>query len=153
MFQGYSADGTKKERTGWRDHTLSARHRDWGFNCPATDVDWIFIEYDNKRPIAIVEYKDFRATIDLKEANYAATADLANNYRPKNGVVGLPYLISRYWSDMWAFQVKPLNANAAEWFQSNEMLSERKYVTRLYAMRRRVVPPDIFNALGTEVPT
>jgi len=32
---------TAHERTGFRDEALSRRHREWGINCPAVDVDWL----------------------------------------------------------------------------------------------------------------
>jgi hypothetical protein len=79
----------KPERSNWRDPelfprinkglgissgwetALSLRHRDWGWNCPAVDIDFIlvsgdndpveggmiFVEYTNHVAVAIVEYK------------------------------------------------------------------------------------------------
>lgn len=32
---------TAQERTGWRDEEISARHRIWGVNCPAVDLDFL----------------------------------------------------------------------------------------------------------------
>ena len=29
----------RQERSGWRDMRLSERHRRWGWNCPAVDLD------------------------------------------------------------------------------------------------------------------
>ena len=46
----------KEERSGWRDEMLSQRHRDWGFNCPAIDIDFLLIEYNSAKVKALVEY-------------------------------------------------------------------------------------------------
>lgn len=45
------------ERSGWRDMELSGRHRIWGFNCPAVDLDFLMVEYNLGIAIAVVEYK------------------------------------------------------------------------------------------------
>ena len=31
----------RAERTHWRDEALSERHRLWGYDCPAVDVDFL----------------------------------------------------------------------------------------------------------------
>jgi hypothetical protein len=38
----------------WRDEAISQRHRLWGFNCPAVDIDFLMIEYDQGKPAACV---------------------------------------------------------------------------------------------------
>jgi hypothetical protein len=43
----------RPERTRWRDEALSARHRKWGFHCPAVDLDLILCEYDTAHVAAI----------------------------------------------------------------------------------------------------
>ena len=52
---------SSKERTGWRDQALSERHRAWGWDCPALDMDFVMIEYDNGKATALVEYKHEQA--------------------------------------------------------------------------------------------
>jgi hypothetical protein len=44
----------KKERSGWRDLELSGRHRRWGWDCPAVDLDFLFLEYDKGKAVALV---------------------------------------------------------------------------------------------------
>jgi len=46
----------RPERTGWRDLELSKRHRQWGWDCPGIDLDFLFLEYDRGKAVAIVEY-------------------------------------------------------------------------------------------------
>ena len=33
----------RPERTGWRDEKLSQRHRMWGWDCPAVDIDFLLL--------------------------------------------------------------------------------------------------------------
>ena len=53
------------ERTGSRHSELSARHREWGVECPATDIDCI-VEIARGKPAAIIEYK--RSNADLEQS-------------------------------------------------------------------------------------
>ncbi len=34
----------RQERTGWRDEKISQRHREWGYNCPAVDLDFEVVD-------------------------------------------------------------------------------------------------------------
>ena len=59
----------KQERTNWRDEALSQRHRQWGWNCPGLDLDFVFLEYDKGRAVAVVEYKTktrHRSTLPIR---------------------------------------------------------------------------------------
>ena len=88
----------RAERTEWRDLDLSKRHRAWGFNCPAVDLDFLMVEYNLGKAVAIVEYKHFRARWpNLQHPTYRALADLADNY---NGLAGgLPFFVVFYWPE------------------------------------------------------
>ena len=149
MPQNWSPDGTRQERTGWRDAGISARHRVWGFNCPAVDLDFLVVEYNVGKPVGIIEYKHFRARDPvLSHATYRALGALADGY--KDGP--LPLMVAFYWPDIWAFQVLPVNTAAKGAFALNEVLSERDFVMRLYRMRRRVLAKELADKLSTELP-
>ena len=47
----------KAENTFWRDGALSLRHKKWGYDLPALDMDFLMIEYDHGIPVALIEYK------------------------------------------------------------------------------------------------
>jgi hypothetical protein len=146
MSQAYSADGTRQERTGWRDQEISARHREWGFDCPAVDVDFLAVEYNFGKPVALVEYKRFTAEQpNTKHPTYRALHELAQ-------LAGLPFFISFYWPDIWAFKVCPMNDAAHQYFKQDEMLTEYEYVTRLYRMRRNVLKKQLESVLHRELP-
>src|ERR1700676_3377212 len=102
---------TGKERSGWRDQEISARHRDWGTDCPAVDIDFFLTEYNHGKPVALIEYKLYTVdTVDVSKPSYQALIDLANNYGGKGGP--LPALLVFYWPVEWAFCVHPLNESA-----------------------------------------
>ncbi len=143
-----SADPTwsRPERTGWRDQEISARHRTWGFNCPAVDLDFLMVEYNMGKPVALVEYKHFRANRpNVQHATYRALLDLAN-------ASAVPFYLAFYWPDIWAFEILPINDLAFTWFRDGETLSERRYVERMYQMRGRLVELAVIARLRDELP-
>ena len=134
---------TSWERTGWRDREISSRHRRWGFECPAVDVDFLLIEYHRAEPVAIVEYKHYRAARpQLSQPSYRALLALAER-APK-----LPFLIARYWPDTWAFEVTSVNNCAQKLFGPLCRLSERQYVTALHALRSAPVHERVLRHLN-----
>ena len=144
----------RQERTGWRDAEISARHREWGFNCPAVDLDFLMVEYNLGKPVGLVEYKHFMASEpNLLHPTYRAIVDLGDNYRPDDGRdAGLPVLIAFYWPDVWAFRVHPLNDSARRWFTDGAVISEREFVTRLYAVRAYTVSTSVLAKLNDDLP-
>ena len=137
------------ERTGWRDQKLSERHRDWGFNCPAVDLDFLMVEYNVGLPVAVVEYKHHMARMpDFNHPTYRALRDLADGY--KGG--GLPFMVAFYWPEVWAFRVIPANEVSRKWFEPCEALTERDFVTRLYRMRAMTIRREVLDRLNTWYP-
>jgi hypothetical protein len=147
-MQQWWPDGVRQERSGWRDEAISARHRHWGFNCPAVDIDFLVVEYNLGVPVALIEFKHHLADPpDIKHASYRAYLDLADNR-----ATPLPFLIVRYWPDIWAFEVTPINEMAKQHFTPGERLCEREFVIRLYRLRRLAVTQHLEGALHTELP-
>jgi ketosteroid isomerase-like protein len=134
------------ERSGWRDLELSQRHRNWGFNAPAVDIDY-FLAYDNGKAAAIIEYKHARAKgQDLTSRNYQAFVDVANR-------AGIPAFSARYYPPIFWFRVTPLNLRAAEFVNKDfQDMSELRYVELYYRLRKSVITPDIAAALCDELP-
>lgn len=136
----------RQERTGWRDEEISLRHRKWGFNCPAVDLDWVVVEYNSARLVAFVEYKHYRArNPNLTHPTYVALQRAADD-------LGLPFFVSFYWPETWAFLVKPVNDIAVTHFGNPEPFSERGYVRRLYKFRNLAITDHILAPLNTELP-
>jgi hypothetical protein len=130
-----------KERTGWRCEKISRRHREWGYNCPAVDLDFMVAEYNYGKPVALIEYKDKQAQpANVDHPTYKALIDLADGY--KGG--SLPCLIAVYCSENWWFNVYPLN-DAAKNFYSHvigKTISEQRFVRSLYLLRKKVLTDE-----------
>lgn len=148
-MSGRSHDGTRLERTGWRDAAISSRHREWGFNCPAVDLDFLVAEYNIGKPVALVEYKHHGAKTPVYDhPTYRALADLADNYAPNP----LPFIVAFYWPDVWAFRITPVNAVARSFFENGLLLTEREYVRVLYRLRRLTLSRELEAMLNNILP-
>jgi hypothetical protein len=55
----------RPSRRPWRDLRLNERHRDWGRDCPAVNLD--FVEFDNFYPIALMEAKCVDPVAGIRE--------------------------------------------------------------------------------------
>lgn len=131
------------ERTGWRDMNLSERHRLWGWDCPAVDLDFLFLEYDRGKAVALVEYKHERAKPQMPiHPTYQAMKDLADR-------AGVPFFACRYKGDFSEFLVVPLNENARRILPLRTPMSEAGWVSFLYKVRGREVPKGIVESLMT----
>lgn len=138
-----------EERTGWRDLSFLRRHRDWGWDCPALDID--FLEYDHKLAVALVEYK-MRPNLqtcttpqetDKGYANIAALINLGNR-------ASLPVFLVFY-KHKWNFVVTPLNHYAAQTQPPKGIISELQYVQFLYQLRGRHLPDEITAKLKGDI--
>lgn len=131
----------RKERTGWRDLGLSERHRVWGWDLPAVDLDFLFLEYDKGKAVALVEYKHEKAPMQNSgHPTYQAMADLANRAE-------IPFFGSRYKRDFSEFIVTPLNSFCAAHLGVRMSMTEAEWVTFLYRVRGREIPADVMEAL------
>ena len=127
----------KPERSGWRDLDFSEHHRKWGWDCPAVDIDFLMIEYDKAKPIALVEYKHQQAKqADPKTTSYRAIKALAN-------IAHIPFFGVRYSYDFKQFTVARINYRAEQLLATRQIMSEFEYVEFLYRLRGRKVPDDI----------
>jgi hypothetical protein len=121
------------ERTGWRCQDISKRHREWGLNCPAVDLDFVMVEYNHGLPVALVEYKHKSARIETQHPTYNALRALADGYKLRP----LPFFIAQYCPEQWWFRVVPLNDAAARHFpEDRRELSEQRFVRGIYRLRK-----------------
>lgn len=135
----------RKERTEWRDLALSARHRKWGWDCPATDIDFLFLEYDYGKAVALVEYKHERAKLQKpSHPSFRALSDLGTR-------AGIPVIAVRYANDFSWWKVIPLNEKAKEWLPERKTMIEHEWVTFLYNLRGRELPEELFDGIELKV--
>lgn len=119
------------ERTGFRDEWISERHRQWGFNCPAKDIDFLLAEYDRGEPRALIEYK---------HKNASAASINSNEHSPIRWMAdkcGIPFAVVVYDDEAVLFRCIPKNTHAIGIFKSSVWLSETDYVAKLYELRGR----------------
>jgi hypothetical protein len=135
----------RAERTGWRDEALSGRHRRWGWDCPAVDLDFLFLEYDHGKASAIVEYKNEHAAPQYaSHPTYRAMIDLGDR-------AGVPVIACRYSDDFSEWNAVPLNDEAKKYLSNRMTLSEREWVRLLYRIRGYECPESILNGIYTEI--
>jgi hypothetical protein len=128
----------RDERTGWRDGALSLRHRKWGWDCPAVDLDFLFLEYDRGKATALVEYKHEMAAPQVAtHPTYQALIDLGTR-------AGIPVIAVRYAADFSWWRAVPLNAEARKWLPERREMTEREWITLLYHIRGYEVPAELF---------
>lgn len=135
----------RSERTGWRDEALSRRHRRWGWDCPAVDIDFLMLEYDNGKASAIVEYKNEHAALQYaSHPTYQALIDLGDR-------AGVPVIACRYSDDFSKWKVVPLNSVATKFIPERQELTEIEWVSLLYKIRGNEVPRSVLEGIHTEI--
>ena len=124
------------ERSGWRDQRVSQRHRQWGYDCPALDVDFLMLEYDTGKVVALVEFKHERAApVNAGHPSMRAICDLAVR-------ADIPAFVCRYGDDLSWWYPSPLNDQARAFLPEAKHLSEREWVELLYRLRGRKLPSE-----------
>lgn len=126
------------ERTRWRDQEISSRHRAWGMNCPAVDLDFVLLEFNHGIPVAVVDYKHCAKANPLEDLNEWAVKAMSAlfNERGEN----LPFFVARYWPETWAFKVLAMNDAARAVLPGRwTPMTERQWVTGLHRLRRRAL--------------
>lgn len=136
--------GVTQARTSPHDRALAAqllsdRHREWGYDCSAVNLD--FVPYDDGRPVGLVEYKH----------EYAASfvvADQAARIRRPFGVLktladmaGLPLLVCRHADDFSWWRAQAVNERARVFLPHRAEFDENAWVHLLYGLSGRVSVP------------
>jgi len=131
-----------RENTYWRDAAISQRHRQWGMDCPATDVDFFLIEYDRGLPCAVVDYKHGNRADPLAGVHPGSARALGGLYDHHGRQ--LPYFTVLYHpGTAWRFQAKAMNTPALRWLDGNgwQDLTEAGWVRLLHSIRRNALDP------------
>ena len=137
------------ERLGFRDMDISLRHREWGYQCPAVDIDFLMCEYDFGQVVAIIEYKHHNIKeIDPSKSSFKVIKNLADQrYTP------IPFFVVMYWRDIWAFKVYPMNLKARVFCDTPTMMTEYDYVSMLYRIRRNFIKDELSEKLNRALPS
>lgn len=148
MNNDYQSDGVRAERTNFRDQQISNRHRKYGFDSPAVDLDFILVEYDQRKACALIEHKCFTAARKAVHPNNPA-------FQPMTGLADnskIPSLLAIYWPEFWGYWVYPLNDVAMKYITGWTDFTEREYVELLYKIRNRIVPKKVYIGLNHRKP-
>ena len=119
------------ERTGWRDtERISKRHRMFGYNAPAVDLDFPLVEYDRAEVKALVEYKhEEAAPVFLNNPSIRALADLGTK-------AGIPAFVVRYKDNFSKYKVTAINELAVSILHKEcKVMFEADYIRFLYQLR------------------
>jgi hypothetical protein len=122
------------DRTNWRDEKLSLRHRDWGMDCPAVDIDFLLCEYNHSKPVALIDYK-LRENANKGYRHDSSIRTVANLADCAN----IPFFVVYYncLNNCWQFMLVPINKiasdNKVEYH--SKWLTESEYVNFLYSLR------------------
>lgn len=134
------------EKLGYRDLDLNDRHRLWGWNCPAVDIDLLFIEYNAGIPVALVEYKHENCkAIQSSHPSYKAMIYLADCAK-------IPMIACQYSADFSTWRPIPLNDHARQYLPEKKPLTERQWVELLYTIRGFKAPDSIFDKDSIKCP-
>ena len=121
-----------QERTNWRDLAFSRRHRYYGNDCCAVDLDYLpfkFNEYYNGEPVALIEYKhENAAEQDYSKPNFQALIRLGDRAE-------LPVFCVYYAHDMSWYIGDPLNDYARKIISTRTRFTEFEYVRFLHDLR------------------
>lgn len=124
---------------------LSERHRRWGWDCPAVDLDFLFLEYDKGQPVALVEYKHEYASLQYAcHPTYQALINLGTR-------ASIPVFAVRYKADFSEWNVIPLNEYAKEKLTGRMAMTEREWVTFLYQLRGYSPPESLFSGASVKI--
>lgn len=129
------------ERSGWRDERISKRHRMWGWDCPALDIDFLMLEYNHGLPMALVEFKhENAAPIHMGHPSVRALKIMADRTR-------ISLFLVRYADDFSWYFVTPGNDNARNFLPEAMHMTERNWVELLYRCRGLEVPEGLAEQL------
>jgi hypothetical protein len=143
----------KPELSGKRDLWINDQHRNWGWDCPFVDFDFLGLEYDTCQAVVLIEYKDSRRPNgqpteppNFEKANYKTLRNAANKLE-------VPLLIVHYNSEWNCFKPFVGNDRAKQWVKAPGLImSEIAYVTMLYDIRKRPLPSHLANSLSIKNP-
>lgn len=150
---------SRQEFTGFRDEPYSRRHREYGNDCPCTDLDILlhsdgtsapegesgtsFLEYDRLKPVALIEAKNIKSMWPFRKSEWCQVVALNNLAK----AAGKQFFIVRYDERDWSYIVHRIDDRGN--INEGAHVSELEFVRALYTLRGRELPEDIASKLYT----
>ena len=133
--------------SGWRDQRISEYHHKWGFDCPATDIDFLLIEYSAGKAKALVEYKKEGVPLAFKGDKGGANIKTYEAITDLCARACLPFFVVEYNDDFSKWKVHPINKHALKLVKITTLMTEQDYITLLYSLRGIPIPSTLLNWL------
>jgi hypothetical protein len=159
-------NGVLQEQTGWRDQAYSRWHRTRGYDLPFSNVDWLYIEFDQAEVVAQFELKCVRRDYQHHDAETGepcrddkyekylagktchALAMYAQRSKGPATPNGTPFFVVRYMASCDWFLIHPVNAAARMKLSEARLepdvpLGEVRFLEFLYGLRDLELPAKI----------
>ena len=126
---------------------MGLRHRLYGFDCPAVDVDFLLVEYSSNRAVAIIEYKHRIAGEERKEWS----GNLVPRILFKSAILTLralakrarmPFFVAFYDDEDWRYEVYEL-FDGKTYCMKKYDFTELEFVRLLYKLRGMKMPEGL----------
>ena len=135
-FSGVASPPVKQDTTQIRDTIkLGILHRMFGQDCPAIDLDFVLVEFDHERPVALIEYKHCSGKPIQTDQNIGVSV-----LRNLGDMAKLPAFICRYDLVNGRFKLAAINDLGLRFMPEIKELSTEEYVNFLYVLRGRPGP-------------
>ena len=126
---------------------LGLRHRLYGFNCPAVDVDFLLCEYSSNHPRAIIEYKHKMAGEERKEWSGNRVPRILfksaiKTLRALARRASLPFFVAFYDEEDWSYEVYELY-DGETYCMNKYCFTETEFVRLLYKLRGMKMPEEL----------
>ncbi len=128
---------TRQQNSYFRDLTFHVNRRKFGYNIPATDLD--FLEYDNFQPIDLREFKNKKS--GWREGNRTASVRAVYNLAK---CANIPFYVIEHndnYSEITVCFIEGWNEGIPQ--LSEQTMTLPDYVSSLYKIRNRDVPETI----------
>jgi hypothetical protein len=132
---------------------LGLRHRLYGVDLPAVDIDFLLCEYNRNRAVALIEYKhcsagEDRMHWDGRDVPRVLTKSAIVTLRNLAERARLPLLVAFYDPDSWRYDIYEL-FDGRGFSLKNECLTELEFVRFLYKLRGMKMPEELHGKLNS----
>jgi hypothetical protein len=132
---------------------LGLRHRLYGFDCPAVDVDFLLCEYSSNVPRALIEYKhriagEERCEWSGKMVPRILFRSAIKTLRLLAQRAKLPFFVAFY-DDDWSYEVYELY-DGEDFCMQKYDFSELEFVKLLYTLRGMKMPEELDAKLNSK---
>jgi len=118
-----------QERTGWRDEKLSREHREWGYDLPMTDIDFLMVECNKYMPSALIEYKNEHSNfLNFNSWQYVVLKNFSS-------CASVPFFVVVYSDDLNWYEVIPMNEEAKVYIKDKIKYTKEDYQKLLRKLR------------------